>query len=129
MIAAVIATCSPIDQARLRPQRSCSKKISAFAAIGLERLSDNAHVADAGTLDRVHDGGESAEWDVFIGTQENRLMLRIANLLPQFVADLIDVHRIVSEEDALLLVNADHHALFGDLLHGSRLGNIDFNAR
>src|SRR5690348_2654733 len=101
MIAAVIAMCSPTDQDKLRPQLSCSKKISAFAAIGLERLGDDAYVADPGSLDCVHHSGEGAERNVFIGAQENRLMLGIANLLPQPVANLIDVHRIVAEKYAL----------------------------
>src|SRR5436309_12150093 len=44
-IASVKATCIPADHARLRPQRSCSKKISPLS-IGIQRLRDNAYVRD-----------------------------------------------------------------------------------
>ena len=83
----------PSDQARLRPQRSCSKKISALAAMGIKRLRHDADVGDAGLLDRVHDGGKGAEGNIFIGANKNGLMLRIANFLLQLGADLVDVDR------------------------------------
>ena len=71
MIATVTPTCSAADHARLRPQRSCSKKISALAAMGFERLGHDADVGDAGLLHRIHDRGESAERHILIGAQEN----------------------------------------------------------
>ena len=64
---------------------------------------------------------------VFIRAHEDELVLRIANLLLQLGADLVDVDGVVAQKHPLLLVNADHHALFGDLFHGARLGDIHFN--
>src|SRR5713101_6639896 len=104
------ATCSAPDQARLRPQRSCSRKISALACMGFERLRDDAHVADAGLLDRVHYRGEGAERHVLVGANEDGLMLRVADLLTQLGSDLINIDGIVAQKDALLLINADNQA-------------------
>src|SRR5438552_18728096 len=129
MIAPATATCRPADHARLRPQRSCSKKISALACIGFERLGDDAHIADARTFDCIHYGCESPKWNVFIGANEDRLMLWITNLLPQTRPNFIDVDRIIAKKNALLFINADHHTFFGDFLYGARLGDTDFNAR
>src|SRR3984957_5011325 len=104
---AVTARWKPADQARARPQLSCSKKISAFCAIFFQRLSDDADVGDARLLHRVHDGGESAEGNVFIGADENELIARIANLLPKPGRDLIDIDGVVPHEDALIFVDGD----------------------
>src|SRR5579859_6871216 len=64
-MASVMATCNPADHTRLRPQRSCSKKISPFA-MGIQRLGDNADVGDPRLLDRVHHRGKSAKGNIFI---------------------------------------------------------------
>src|SRR5208337_3356773 len=87
---AVTATWKPADQARARGQLSCSKKISAFCAILFDRLSDDAHVGDAGLFYRVHDRGECAEGNIFIGADENELVVRVANFLAEPGGDLID---------------------------------------
>src|SRR5215469_10387639 len=121
-------TCRAADRAKLGPQRSCSKKISPLA-MGFQRLRHDADVSDTRLLDCVHHRGECAEGDVFVGAEINRLMRRIANLLLQHRGNGIDVNRIVAEEDALLLVDADDQALFGDLLNRSCLRDVDFNAR
>ena len=92
-----------------------------------QRLRHDADVGDAGLLHRIHDGGEGAERNVLIGADENRLMLRIANPAPQLRGNLINVDRIIAQEDALLLVNIDDQALFRDLLDGAGTGNIDFD--
>src|SRR5579872_656785 len=55
-------------------------------------------------------------------------MLRIADLLPELGPDLVNVDWIVAQKYLLLLVDADHHSLFGDLFHGSGLRNRDLNA-
>ena len=55
-------------------------------------------------------------------------MLRIANLLPQLGADLVNIDGIVTQEHFLLFVNADHQALFGDLFDCAGFGYGDFNA-
>ena len=53
--------------------------MSALAAMGIYGLRHDAYVADACLLDGVHHGGEGAEGNVFIGSQVNGLVLRIAN--------------------------------------------------
>src|SRR6185437_12455190 len=95
-MARAMPQCRPTDQLRFRPHRSCSKKISALA-MGFQRLGDNADIRDAGLLYGVHDRGKCAEGDVFIRADENGLVSRIANLLPQFVADFVDVDGIVAQ--------------------------------
>src|SRR5262249_58901231 len=50
------------------------------------------------------------------------------NFLPQLVADLVDINGIVSQEDALFLVDGDHQPLFGDLFYGSRFRHGNVNA-
>src|SRR5580698_843130 len=99
---AVMARWKPADQARARPQLSCSKKISAFRAIFFQGLSDDADVGDARLFDGVHDGREGAEGNVLIGADKNKLVTRIANFLLEAGGDLIDVDGIVAEEDALI---------------------------
>src|SRR6266404_8623595 len=125
MMATATPTCSPADHARLRPQRSCSKKISPLA-IGLKRLGHDADVSDSRTLHRIHNRCKRAERYVFVRAQEDRLVLRITNFLPQFASYFIDVDRIVAEKYSLLLIDADHQALFGDLLDGPCLWDRNF---
>src|ERR1019366_9673157 len=116
MIASVNATCRVADTLSPVAQCSCSSKISARTAILLgQRLSDDTYVGDTGLLHRVHDGSESAEGHVFVSPQENCLSFRIANLLANFLRDVMDVDGIVAEVNPLLLVNGDHQAFFGDL--------------
>src|SRR5437764_12058579 len=97
--------------------------MSALAAILLQGLSDDADVIEARLLHRVHDGGEGTERNVFIGTNEDRLTARIANLLPQPGSDFVDVNRIIAKKHAPGLVNGKQQTFFGALLHRSRLGN------
>ena len=78
---AVTTAWKPADQASARPQLSCSKNISAFCAILFQRLSNDAYVGDARLLYRVHYSGEGTEGDVLIGTDKNKLVAGIANLL------------------------------------------------
>src|SRR5690349_4738987 len=105
-MASVKARCNPADHARLRPQRSCSKNISPLC-IAIQRLRDDTHVGNARLLDCVHDRGKSPERYIFVGTQENRLVLGIANSLPQFGGNFIDIDGVVAEKNALFLVDAD----------------------
>src|SRR6266496_3135662 len=120
--------CSPADQLRLRPQRSCSKKIS-VPAIAIQRLGDDAYIGDTGLLDRVHHRGERAKRHIFISPYEDELALRVPYFLMQLGGDIVDIDRVASQKYPLLLVNADHHALLGDLFYGSRSRDVDFNAR
>src|SRR6266403_1183719 len=109
---------------------SISVSVSVMAAMGgIHRLRNYAHVADARLFDCVHHGGEGAKRDIFIGAQIDRLVLRIANLLPQARSDLVDVDGIVAEKNSLRLIDADHEALFGDLFDGASVGNVDFDSR
>src|ERR1700730_5968696 len=78
-----------------------SISVSVMAAVGIHRLRNYAHVADARLFDGVHHGGESAKRDIFIGAQIDRLVLRIANLLFQARSNLVDVDGIVAEKDFL----------------------------
>src|SRR5215470_13340914 len=117
------ARCSPTDQANGLPSPACSKNISASACIRIQGLGNDAHVGDAGAFDCVHHRGERAERHIFIGADEYRLILRVADLLAKFCLDLVDIDRIVPKEDALLLVDADHHPFFSDLFHGARPRN------
>src|SRR6266404_5051624 len=56
-------------------------------------------------------------------------MLRIADLLLQLIADLVDVDGIISEKYPLLLVNTDHQTLLSDFLDRTRFGNSNLYAR
>src|SRR5713101_4324695 len=98
--------------------------ISVMATMSVHRLRNDAHVADARLFDGIHHGGEGAKRDIFIGAQINRLVLRIANLLPQARSDLVDVDGIVAEKNFLRFVDADHEALFGDLFDGTGVRNV-----
>src|SRR5271166_2300116 len=123
------AICSATDQARLRPQRSCSKNISALASMAFERLRHDAHIRDSRLLHRIHHCGEGAERDVFVRTDKDGLVLRVADLLPYLGGNLIDIDGIVAQKYALLLVHADHQPLFRDLLDGARFGHAHFDPR
>src|SRR5690349_13859528 len=102
--------------------------MSALAAILLQRLGDDADVVEARLLHRVHDGGEGAERNVFIGTNEDGLAAGITNFLPQPGSDFVDVNGIIAEKYALILVDGEHQTFFGDLLDGSGLGNGHIDA-
>src|ERR1035438_8080636 len=110
------ATCSvtePIKGARRLPPVG---KMSMSAAILLQRLGHDAHVGNAGLFHGIHHGCESAKRYIFVGAHEDRLALRIADLLMQLIADLVNVDGLVIEKDTLLAINGDHQAFLGDLL-------------
>src|ERR1700686_4120545 len=121
--------CSATDQARLRPHWSCSKNISALASMTLKWLRHNAYIRDSRLLHSIHYRCKSAERHVFIGANKDGLVLRITHLLPQLGRNLIDIDGVISEEDALLLADADAQPLFSDLFHGLRLGHTHLDAR
>src|SRR5437667_9753023 len=102
-------------------------KMSALATIALERLGHDTYVADAGLFHRVHHRSESAERHILVRSQEDGLVLRVANPLAQLAPDLIDIDRIVAQEYALAFINRDYQPLFRDLLHRTRLGHIHFH--
>ena len=55
-------------------------------------------------------------------------MLRVANFLLKPGADFIDIDGVVAQKDPLLLVDADHQPLFGDLFYRPRFGHTYFDA-
>src|SRR6266853_6947457 len=110
------------------PVSYMSISVSVTAALGIHWLRNDTHIADARLFDGVHHGGEGAKRDIFIGAQINRLVLRIANLLPQARSDLVDVDGIVAEKNFLRFVDADHEALFGDLFDRAGMGDVDFDS-
>src|SRR5271166_2590211 len=122
------ARCSATEPTSERPEVGSCGKMSASAAILLQRLSDDAHVGDSGLLDGVHYGRESAEGDVLVGANEDRLALGIADFFTQARADLIDVDGIVAQKYLLLAVDGDHQTLFGDLFHRLGVGHGHFDA-
>src|SRR6266567_4439954 len=98
-MATATPTCKPADHTRLRPQRSCSKKISVLA-MRLKRLGHDADVSNSRPFHGIHDRGKRAEGHIFVCPQKNGLMLRVANLLPQLGANLIDIDRIAAQKNA-----------------------------
>src|SRR6266404_3309014 len=109
------------------PVSYISISVSVTAAMGIHRLRNDAHVADARLFDCVHHGGEGSKRDIFIGAQIDRLVLRIANLLPQSRSDLVDVDGIVAEKNFLRFVDADYDTLFGNLFDGASVGDVNFD--
>src|ERR1700674_3383318 len=95
----------------------------------IERLGDDATVADARLLYCIHHRGEGAERYVLIGADKNGLMLRVPYLLTQLCANLINVNRIVAQINPLLLVDADHQPLFGDFFYAASFWDVDLDAR
>src|SRR5262249_5138158 len=120
----VRARCSPAERARGRPRFPCSRKMSVFAAILIERLGYDAHVGDPRAFYRIPDGRERSEGNIFIGAYKHRLVLWIPDLLAQPGLDVINVDGIVAQKYALLLVDADHHPLFCDFLNRPGLGHV-----
>ena len=95
----------------------------------LDRLGDDADVGDAGLLDGIHDGGEGAKGDALVGSEVNDALGGVG-----FAGGseerwkLIDVDGLVLQEDVLLAVDGDDHALFGELIDGARLGDRDLDS-
>jgi hypothetical protein len=91
-------------------------------------LGDDADVGDAGLAERVDYGGESAEGNGFIGAEEDGV-IGMLELRFNFVGELMNVHGIVAEVDALGFVDGDDETLFGDFFYGVSFGDVDFDAR
>src|ERR1700761_482541 len=95
----------------------------------LDRLGDDADVGNAGLLDGIHDGGEGAEGYAFIGPQVDDPFGGIGfGGGSQERGEFVDVDGLVLQEDVLLAVNGDDHALFGELIYGACFGDCDFDA-
>src|SRR5581483_12201006 len=110
------ATCRIADQVSGLRHSECSKKMSAPAAILIQRLRHDAHVRDARLLYRIHHCRECSEGHVFVGANKDGLMLRVPYLLTYLGRNFIDVDCIVPQKNALRLVNRDHQPLLGDFL-------------
>src|SRR5579863_6998406 len=123
------ATCRAADQARLWPQRSCSKKISALLSMAGQWLGHDTDIRNARLFYCVYHCGEGSEGNVFVGADKNWLMLRISNLGAQLARDFIDVDGIVAHENALLLINTEDHTFLGDFFHGAGLRDVNLDPR
>src|SRR6202789_3935267 len=95
----------------------------------LDRLSDDADVGDARLLDGIHDRGEGAKGNALIGPEVDNFLTRITLAGPQQRGKLVYIDWLVLQEDVLLPVDGDDHALLGELIHRARLGDSDFNTR
>src|SRR5579863_3264199 len=66
-----------------------------------ERLRDHADILYARLPQRVHHRGPAAEGHRLVAADVHRLMLRIFHLRKQLRAQLVDVHRLIIQIDAL----------------------------
>ena len=90
-------------------------------------LGDDGDVGDAGLAESVHDGGETAEGNGFVATEEDGI-LRLFELFFDAVGELVDIDLIVVEIDELVFVDGDDEALLGDFAHGVSFGYVHFDA-
>ena len=91
-------------------------------------MSDDGDVGDASLFDGIHDGGESAEWYIFVGAEINDLMGWVGAHLMEFFSEVVNVDGSVAEKDLLAAVDGDDETLLGDFFHGARFGDGDFDA-
>src|SRR5271163_448748 len=90
----------------------------AVSPLVLDRSRDDADVGDAGELDRVHDGGEGAEGHALVRADVDDAV-RAGDAALELSRQLIDVDRLVLQEDVLVLVDGDDHVLLGELADGT----------
>ena len=69
-----------------------------------QRLSDDAHIGDAGRFDRIHDSGEGAEGHIFISADKDGLMLRVADFLFNPGGNFVDVDGVVAQKTRCCLL-------------------------
>src|SRR5271170_5013252 len=106
------------------PDKLSERGLAASVAILLncgalgERLGDDADILYAGLPQRVYHGGPAAEGYRLVAAHVHGLMLRVFHLRKQLRAQVVDVHRLVVQVDALGFINGDDHADLGELLHG-----------
>ena len=96
---------------------------------GFERLGDDGDVGDAGLFNGIHDGGECAEGDVFVGAEIDDLMGGIGAHLMELASKVVDIDGSVAEENLLAAVDGDDRTLLGDLFDGASFWDGDFDAR
>ncbi len=95
----------------------------------LQRLGDDADVGDARLFDGVHDGGEGSEGNLFVSAKiDDPLGGWPGAYTLQAGGQIIDVDRLVLQEDVLVFIDGDDHALFGQLIDGAGLGDRHFDA-
>src|SRR5580765_7364335 len=93
-----------------------------YLALFLNGPCDDADVGDAGLLDRVHHRSERAEGDALISAQVNDTLRRISlSRRAESCWQVVDVHRLVLQEDVLIAVDGDDHALLSYLVDAARL--------
>src|SRR5436305_12494735 len=111
MMAANSTPCRIADQVSGRRQGSCSKKMSALAAMFLQRLCHDAYVRDPRLLHRIHHGRESAKRHVLIGAQQNGLPRGVTQRLMNVGGSTVKVDGIVAKNYPRLTANADAQPL------------------
>src|SRR6267154_151065 len=126
-MAAATRPCSTREPAKVAPSLSLSmyspwpswKFVAMAPSSRFQRLGDDADVGDAGLFDRIHDRGEGAEGHALVRPEvDDALGVRFAGGFQQR-GKLVDVNRFVLQEDVLLAVDGDDHALFGELIDGA----------
>ena len=89
----------------------------------LDRLGDNADVGDAGLLDGIHDRRKGAKRNALVGSQIDDALGRVGFAGgSEERGKLVDVDWLVLQEDVLLAVDGDDHALFRELVDRARFG-------
>ena len=110
----------------LRPRWS---GVGIAVSLRLHRAGDDADVGDACLFDGVHDGSESTEGDGLVGAEIDDAFGGIGGADGfEAVCEVGYVDWFVLEEDVLVLVDGDDHALFGELIDGTGFGDGDFDA-
>ena len=94
----------------------------------VEGLGDDADIIDAGLAESVDDCGPAAEGNGLIAADVDCLGLRPVRLGEDLSAEVVDIDRLVFEVDALCAVNGHDQADLGELFHGFRFGDVDFDA-
>ena len=95
--------------------------------LALERLGDDADVADAGSFDGIHYGGEGAEGDCFVGADVDYFLF-VRGILGEDGGEVVDVDGFVLEEDVLVFVDGDDEVDFAELRDEAGVGNGDLDA-
>ena len=91
-------------------------------------MRNDRDVGDARLFDGIHDGGESAEWDIFVGTQIDDLVRGVGAHLMELLSKVVHVDGRVTEKDLLAVIDGDDQVLLGDFFNGASLWDGDFDA-
>src|SRR5277367_5129949 len=96
------------------PVKLSERGFAASAAMSLlnlrtlgERLGDHANILNAGLAQCIHNGRPAAEGHGLVAAHVHRLMRGVFHLRKQLPAEIVDVHGLVVQIDALRFVNGD----------------------